>query len=257
MADPTDPQPADLAGSPDGGQEPATGDGEQVPTTDGGERVPATGDGRQEPTTDGKSSESTRPRVTSLGTAPAPKKSRYALTAGDLSLRNMIWALALTIGVVAVVAMVFYGVGRPVDREVPESNRVDVPASAERAQDQAPYSVAVPQLTGRWEARNARFSAGEAPSWRVQYTTPEGSLATLIQVPEATGTVLNSLAPGARPAGQQTIAGRDCEVLHGQEAAVSTVLVCHGSEWDMVISGKDDVSGLKPLADAAIRSVDG
>lgn len=177
------------------------------------------------------------------------------MTAGDLSLRNMIWALALTIGVVAVVAMVFYGVGRPVDREIPAANRVDVPASAERAQAEAPYSVAVPQLPSRWEPRNARFTSGDAPQWRLQYTTPGGSLATLTQVPEASATVLNSVAPGARETGSEKIAGHECEMLQGEDSATATVLVCHGKDWDMVITGRDDVAALRPLADAAISSI--
>ena len=82
--------------------------------------------------------------------APRPQpKSAYELPSKkNTVLRNMLWALGLTMAVVVVVGIGFFGVGSDLQREPLENSELDVAASAERAQRDAPFPVAVPDDGG-------------------------------------------------------------------------------------------------------------
>ncbi|MCS6711172.1 DUF4245 domain-containing protein [Brachybacterium sp. EF45031] len=187
--------------------------------------------------------------------SPSRPKSRYALTPGDMTLRNIIWALALTLGVVAVVAMLFFGVGREVDREVPPEQRVDVASSAQRAQDLAPFPVAVPQAGDGWTERSARYTDGEDPRWEVRYTSPDRQAVTLLQMIQAGPAVVAEALPGLRQTGTEQVAGRTCEVMAGD--AQTTGYLCHGDGYDVLVTGRGQQSTLRALTEAALTSTDG
>src|SRR5699024_6456804 len=79
------------------------------------------------------------------GEPVAQPKSAYELPSRkNTVLRNMVWALLLTMAVVVVVGIAFFGVGSEQEREPLENSELDVSASAERAAGVAPFPVAVP-----------------------------------------------------------------------------------------------------------------
>ncbi len=199
--------------------------------------------------------------------------SRYARMAAPTSVRNVVWALGLTMGVVAVVAVLFFGVGNDPQREVPESNRVDVAASAERAQELAPFTVAVPESADGWSAdgwtaKQARYTDGADPRWSVRYSAPSGALVTLTQAPAITPALIQDAVAGARSDGTVEVEGATCEVYtgtgegdgrdgadgDGAGAGAGRVLACPREGWGIVVSGKTEQEELVDLAGAAIRS---
>ena len=101
--------------------------------------------------------------------APRPQpKSAYELPSKkNTVLRNMLWALGLTMAVVVVVGIGFFGVGSDLQREPLENSELDVAASAERAQRDAPFPVAVPDVGEGWVERSARYTDGQNSRWQV------------------------------------------------------------------------------------------
>lgn len=207
--------------------------------------------------------------------APSAPPSRYARMAAPTSVRNVVWALGLTMGVVAVVAVLFFGVGNDPQREIPESSRVDVVASAERAQALAPFTVAVPESadgwsTDAWTAKQARYTEGADPRWSVRYSAPSGSLVTLTQGTAVTPALIQDAVAGARSDGTVEVEGTTCEVYtgsgtgdgddadgEGADGESSRALACPGEGWGIVVSGKAEQAELAELAGAAIRSARG
>lgn len=206
--------------------------------------------------------------------APAPRPSRYAEMARPQPMRNVLWALGLTVAVVVIVAILFFGVGRDPDRSVPESEQVDVAASAERAQPVADFTLAVPQLPSTWTPKQARFDAGSgggasdggpsdnggAPGtsdqrWSIRYTSPSRALVTLTQVAELSPATLQSAIHGAHSTATVQVAGMTCQVLAGDEDPDARIpeagLACDGPKADFVVSGQTDREELTRLAEAA------
>lgn len=194
--------------------------------------------------------------------AAPPKRSHYAVTKQNTSLRNALWALGVTFAVVIVVAMLFFGVGNDPDREIPAESRVDVTASAERAREVAVFPLAVPEMDEGWSARQARFSGdASAPAqerWSLQYTSPTRSLVTLTQAQEVTPAVIQDAVSGARSAGEVPVEGLTCTRYTGEEdanGAAQQAIVCPGEGWGMVVVGRTESAELEELAGAAVRSL--
>ncbi|PWH07856.1 DUF4245 domain-containing protein [Brachybacterium endophyticum] len=181
------------------------------------------------------------------------KRSPYAMSKGDASARNIAWALGLTLGCVGLAGVIFFGVGRTVDREVPETSRLDVGASAQRAQEQAPFTVAEPALGKDWAPRAADYEAGERPTWTLRYTAPSNSLVTLVESEEVSAADLSTAMPGARTDGETTIEGVECQKLSadGEQSGIS----CQDEDWGLIIHGKTDEKELASAAKAAIGSI--
>lgn len=193
--------------------------------------------------------------------APEPKKSPYARMGENTSVRNVVWALGLTVAVVAVVAMLFFGVGNDPQRSVPASERVDVAASARRAQELAPFPVVVPRTGQGWTAKEARFLGQGEPRWRVRYSAPSGTLVTLTQVRTVTPGLLQDTLPGARSQGSVTVGSTQCEVFAGQDEAskggkgeAPTALSCPAGSSAVLVSGTAPRSELTALAAAALQA---
>ncbi|MGP9538899.1 DUF4245 family protein [Brachybacterium sp. AOP43-C2-M15] len=196
--------------------------------------------------------------------APAPRpqpKSAYELPSRkNTVLRNMLWALALTMAVVVVIAIAFFGVGSDLEREPLENSELDVAASAERAGEVAPFPVAVPRLDEGWDERSARFTDGQSPRWVVQYTSPTGGLVTLTEESEVSASMLSSALPGSAVEEELVLEGAECSLLLGGEQSGeqgSSVLgiACEGEDWGVVVHGGTDRAELEEVASAAIASL--
>lgn len=79
--------------------------------------------------------------------------------------RNLVAALLVTIGVVAVV---YFGVPRG---SLPDPEEVDVAAAAQSASAAIDHPLLVPVVPGDWRANSARL---EGAMWRVVYAPPSG-----------------------------------------------------------------------------------
>jgi hypothetical protein len=184
-------------------------------------------------------------------------KSAYQLpTKQNTVLRNIIWAIVLTMLVVIVVAVGFFGVGSDLDREPLENSEVDVTASAERAQDVAGFPVAVPSVGEEWEVRSARFADGQSPRWSVQYTSPQGKLVTLTEEGELSAPMLSAAMPGASVTEETTLAGADCQVLLGDDAgAAQEGIACEGEGYGLIVHGAAERAELEELMSEAIAAI--
>src|SRR5699024_12708400 len=138
----------------------------------------------------------------------------------------------------------------------PESSRVDVAASAERAEAAAGFSIAVPEPGDTWQERSARFDDGQEPRWQIDYTSPQGQLVVLVQGPQLSAAMLSSAVPGAVVEQEQQIDGVDCQVLSGSgDGQGLHAVACDGEGWGFVTRGEGELEELEVLASAAIESL--
>lgn len=197
------------------------------------------------------------PSDQAMPSAPRPQpKSAYELPSRkNTVLRNMVWALALTIAVVVVVAIAFFGVGSDLEREPLENSALDVSASAERAQRSAPFPVAVPVLGEEWSERSARFADGQDPQWVVQYSSPQGQLVTLTEGSEVSSPLLSAALPGGVVTEELTIDGTACSLVSGDQGAGQLGISCQGADWGFLVHGDVEQAELEELAGAALTSI--
>lgn len=195
--------------------------------------------------------------------APAPQpapRSPYAKMSEPTTVRNVVWALSLTMGVVIIVALLFFGVGRDLGREVPENSRVDVAASAERAQRIAPFTIAVPTTAEGWSATAARYDDGADPRWTIRYTAPSRSLVTLTEATQVTPALIQGLVPGARGEGTVDVGGATCEIYVESETDEGTparALACPLDGAAVVVHGDVEQAELSALAGPAVEAARG
>lgn len=190
-------------------------------------------------------------------------KSAYELPSKkNTVLRNMIWALLLTVGAVAIVGIAFFGVGSDLDRSVPENSQLDLGESAQRAAEVAPFPVAVPAAGEDWQERSARFADGAQPTWEIRYSSPQGELVTLTEGSEISASMLSSALPGSTVEEELTIAGAQCELLRGAAqdgdagASAARGISCAGEDWGLLVHGDADRAELEQLMESAIASLD-
>lgn len=189
--------------------------------------------------------------------AVAARRSNYELpNKKNTSLRNMLWALAVTMIVVAVVAIGFFGVGTEVNREVPENSRLDVSESAQRARDLAPFPVAEPSLDDQWVPQSAQYAGSEPVSWTVRYTTPQGQLVTMEEQAEVSAPMLSAALPGARVDGETALQGAQCQELSTDSDGESARgISCAGEDWGLVVHGNASMDEQRALMEAAVSSL--
>lgn len=167
------------------------------------------------------------------------------------------WALAVIMAFVVVLAVLFFGVGNDPDRSVPETSRLDVAASAERAARVAPFPVVEPQLPAEWTPRLAEFRGGDAPVWELRYSSPQGDLVTLLEQQQVDAALLSSALPGASVEQELEVAGVPCQQLRSTGEEPQIGLSCQGEEWGFLVHGGEDPAQLRTLAEAAIADLDG
>jgi len=184
-------------------------------------------------------------------------KSAYQLpTKQNTVVKNIVWASVLTMAVVIVLAVAFFGVGSDLEREPLENSEVDVAASAERAQEVAEFPVAVPATEDGWKVRSARFTDGKSPAWTVQYTSPGGALVTLAEDGEISAPVLSAEMPGAAVVEETSLEGAQCQVLSGGEAGEDQLgIACEGEGYGLLVHGAAERAELEQLMTEALADV--
>ncbi|WP_232820254.1 DUF4245 family protein [Brachybacterium sp. YJGR34] len=189
--------------------------------------------------------------------APRPKSAYQLPSKQNTVLRNMLWALVLTLAVVVVVGIAFFGVGSDLEREPLENSAVDVAASAERAQELAPFPVAVPQTAEGWTERSARYTDGGSPRWTVEYTTAQGDHVTLTEESALSAPMLSQALPGGAVEEELSIEGAPCQQLRGAGSGDEQLAIaCEGEGWGFVAAGAADPVELEELAAATVTALD-
>lgn len=189
--------------------------------------------------------------------SPAPRSHYELPNKRNTSLRNIVWALGLTMLVVVLVAVGFFGVGGDQSRQTLPNSELDVAASAERAQGDAPFPVAVPAPGEQWTEKAARYSGGDQ-QWEIRYSSPAGRLVTMVQAPEISTALLSSTIPGAVVEEEREVEGVPCEVVTGgTDDEPLRGMSCTGEGWGLLVHGSAEVDELEELADAAITSARG
>lgn len=189
--------------------------------------------------------------------APQPKSAYELPSKKNTVLRNMVWALALTMAVVVVVGIAFFGVGSDQERERLENSELDVVASAERAQEVAPFPVVVPEVQEGWTERGARYTAGTNPQWTLEYSSPDGQLVTLVQESQLGAPMVSAAVPGGTVQEEFELAGSPCSLLlGGEQGTTERGIACEGEDWGLVVHGDADRAALEQITSAAITSLD-
>ena len=267
-AQPESPDPAVTLAGGDGGPAPSqdslradtamadgTGPAHGAPATDGSTPDGSVADGSAPagPVADGPTADGTeQPELP----VERPKSAYQLPTRENTVLRNIIWAMVLTMAVVVVIAIAFFGVGSDLEREPLENSEVDVAATAERAQDVAEFPVAVPAVGEDWEVRSARFTDGQSPAWTVQYTSPGGALVTLAEDGEISAPMLSAEMPGANVTEETSLEGADCQVLSGGEAGADRLgVACEGEGYGLLVHGATERAELEQLMSEALAAV--
>lgn len=187
---------------------------------------------------------------------PQPKSAYELPSKKNTVLRNMVWALALTMAVVVVIAIAFFGVGSDPEREPLANSELDVAESAERAQDVAGFPVTAPEPAEGWAERSARFTGGESPQWTVEYTSPSDQQVTLTEEAEVSAPMLSSALPGTTVEEELSIDGADCQVLSGGEGGASELgISCQGEDFGLLVHGGTDREEIQALMERALADV--
>ncbi|MGP5305973.1 DUF4245 family protein [Brachybacterium alimentarium] len=189
--------------------------------------------------------------------APQQPKSAYELPSRkNTVLRNMVWALALTIAVVVVIGIAFFGVGSTDERQTLENSEVDVAGSAERAQAVADFPVAVPTMEDGWAERSARFTDGDSPRWKAEYTSPDSSLVTLIEESDVSAPMLSAALPGTLVEEELTLQGVPCQALRsGEDGSEKTGISCEGEDFGLLVYGAVSSEEIRSLTEAALADI--
>lgn len=199
----------------------------------------------------------TEPEPETVEAAPQPKSAYELPSKKNTVLRNMVWALALTMAVVVVIGIAFFGVGSDQERERLENSELDVAASAERAQEVAPFPVVVPDLAEGWTERGARYTAGTNPQWTLEYSSPDGQLVTVVQESQLGAPMLSAAIPGGTVEEEFELDGASCSLLlGGEQGTTERAIACEGEDWGLVAHGDADRATLEQITSAAITSLD-
>jgi len=130
------------------------------------------------------------------------------------TLRNLLWSLAASVGLMLLIVIV---VVRP---DQPERAAVDYATIAEQAQPTIDEPLAVPVLPAQWDANNADLSRSRdgVSNWYIGMITPSSEFIALNQGIDANPTWLVTLLEQRLATGTETIDGREWTVYDHRDA---------------------------------------
>lgn len=158
-------------------------------------------------------SKDTRPVVAELGRPETPSETAARKAEASRRYRaskttpNLLWALAATLGVAALLVLLVTRPDAPIGGS-PQLADIDVAQTAAQAESSLGAAPAVPELDG-WKPNAARLepSTDDVTSWYVGYLTPDGDYAGMRQGVDANPTWVSQQVAAARPSGARTIDG--------------------------------------------------
>ncbi|HRQ00948.1 MAG TPA: DUF4245 domain-containing protein [Terrimesophilobacter sp.] len=206
-----------------------------------------------------------RPVVAELGRPETPGETadrkaeasrRYR---ASKTTKNLLWALAATVGVAAVLVLLVNRPDAPIEGS-PQLATIDVAATAAQAESSLGATPAVPELDG-WAANAARLepSTDDVTSWYVGYLTPDGDYAGMRQGVNANQTWVSQQVGAARATGDRTIAGVT-RVEYDRRAADPTGINAYSlaamiEESTIVLFGTASDDDFDLLATAVVQSL--
>lgn len=167
------------------------------------------------------------------------KAAASAAYRSSKTFRNLIAALLVTVGIVAVI---YLGVPRGT---LADPEPVDVPAAASSASASVGHPLLVPETPSEWRANSARL---EGSMWRVVYAWPSGYLRVAQGVDAPEGWAPRQLG-NVSPSGSVTIAGIDWDeyvIPSGSRGDTVTYALSTPAGTDTVL-----IYGAMDAADAA------
>lgn len=205
-----------------------------------------------------------RPIVAELGRAETPDETAARKAATSLrhrrnqTLRNLVLALAASLGIVLLLVLV---VVRP-DPDV--QNPIDYRAAAVAAQSSVDEPLIVPDLPGDWQANRAELRQGGTDgvdAWRIGFVTPATAYLALDQGIDANTSWVSQVLDGARSTGELDLAGLTWTVYDRRDVDdpgnLAYALVAESGASTIVLSGTASDAEFATLAEASVASLEG
>lgn len=143
-------------------------------------------------------------RVVRTGSVGAPDPNSGAKHRANQTLRNLIYALLASVGILLVMVLVLPRDDSPIERNV------DYAATASQAQADSPMPLASPELPDTWVSNEVRWSPDPSdgvPTWYAGFIIDNSSFAGFTQAYQANDTWLYQQLDEALATGTRDIAG--------------------------------------------------
>lgn len=172
------------------------------------------------------------------------------------TLRNLLWSLAASLGLMILIVVV---VVRPAQ---PERPAVDFASIAAEAQPTIDEPLAVPVVPPQWDSNNADL--GEArdgvSTWYIGFITPSSQFIALSQGIDANPTWLVTLLDQHLATGTETIDGRDWTVYNARDSDdpgnLAYAMVTEAGDSTYVLYGTADDNEFRTLAASVGSEID-
>jgi hypothetical protein len=172
------------------------------------------------------------------------------------NLRNLVWSLAASVGVMLLIVIV---VVRP---EQPAPNPVDFATVAAEAQPGIDEPLAVPVVPKQWAANNAELRSGQdgVSTWNIGFITPADEFIALRQGIDANPTWLVTLLEKSRATGTETIEGTKWTIYDNREGDdpgnLAYAMVAEAGDSTYVLYGTADTNEFRTLASSIAPEID-
>jgi hypothetical protein len=172
------------------------------------------------------------------------------------TLRNLIWSLVASVGLMLLIVVV---VVRP---DQPPREPVDFADVALQAQPTIDEPLAVPDVPGQWKANDADLgqSRDGVSTWYIGFITPSTQFIALSQGIEANPTWLVTLLDQQLATGTDTVDGREWTVYDNREGDdpgnLAYAMVTESGDSTYVLYGTADTNEFRTLAGSVGAEID-
>jgi hypothetical protein len=172
------------------------------------------------------------------------------------TLRNLIWSLVASVGLMLLIVIV---VVRP---DQPAREAVDFAAVAEQAQPTIDEPLAVPDVPGKWSANDADLGKARdgVSTWNIGFITPSTQFIALSQGIDANPTWLLTLLDQQLATGTDTVDGREWTVYDNRDGEdpgnLAYAMVTESGNSTYVLYGTADTNEFRTLAGSIGAEID-
>jgi hypothetical protein len=164
------------------------------------------------------------------------------------TLRNLLWSLAASVGLMLLLVIV---VVRP---EQPAPEPVDFRSVAADAQPGVDEPLAVPVVPPQWDANSAELRTAQdgITTWYIGFVTPAEEFVALTQGIDANPTWLVTLLDEGRATGAETVDGVEWTIYDNREGEdpgnLAYAMVTEAGDSTFVLYGTADTNEFRTLA---------
>ncbi|WP_411701453.1 DUF4245 domain-containing protein [Conyzicola sp.] len=172
------------------------------------------------------------------------------------TLRNLIWSLVASVGLMLVIVIV---VVRP---DQPAREPVDFADVAAQAQPTIDEPLAVPDVPGQWTSNNADLGQARdgVSTWYIGFITPSSQFIALSQGIDANPTWLLTLLDQQLATGTETVGGREWTVYDNRDGDdpgnLAYAMVTESGDSTYVLYGTADTNEFRTLAGSVAKEID-